>query len=1034
MNYFKDFFIFIQVSVTTEEDSESETDSDWETESDEDLSFADVIQPFVKQVSPQSKTSSKDQQNLVKELVLHESYVPNIESPLVNEEEQEIIETMSFQDVRETTYGKKDRQQSADSTIRPRKTLVESLHYDFLETTDDGNSSSNESEGEKTPTPMHEPQFDIDFVKSKDPKSSQIDEFSDSGSEDLESTLEFTEFQLDIKTPQKNVGSVTVHTKERTTTITDTEFDVQSKVMEVGSVTVQEDASHSVKTEDVITVSSKSQTKSVTVFEKDSTTEKSEKEVSISSQELQVRKVQLTETNVALPEHEVVFTHTYFEDSLQNKNRGGTSDSLSEFVFVDFDDNVKDDSMKGKQGNEADVQTYQEGITVALDQSKVATYINEGNELNKNVTTSKTVGSEEKNEIQCAENNEREVPETEGRLLHENIPRTINAEKSEYVNDKRSSIEDEPTIECVAFQQLQTTPDIQLNLLEEGDLLKETGKEYPSIEDSESDSSDSFVEVFDNAIDMPTEPAVATASETINNYDAENVKGMLDPGEYQIAISEKSDSESVVPVDKKEALLPDKEPVAMVEGIVQPLERRDTVPKQMSIGDFVVVDFVEKETEEIKEKQQKKELALDKIRDDLETENAKARVTLRQDGISVVDLIQKETRVNEIAEETLMENLIQDEDFSKDFEVDLQVEGTDIHEEGTVIHEEGTDIHEEGTDIHGEDTDIHEEGADLQVEGTDLQVEGSDIHEVGTDIHEEGTDLHEEGTDLQVEGTDLQVEDTDIHEEGTDIHEEGTDLHEEGTDIHEENKNRKRSSEDLKQEFLEQLAELKKLTANAGNLDDEKQSLNPIPVLPVLPRETEDKTPSPYRRISVDINLESSDESDAEKFEDENEPLKSEQRKRKHSDEKIDKTDIKKKVVENRSVDLNQLQVIPDPTIVKPVEFQPTDSAIDEISQSNNDTMEEENDISIPNANTTDSVKSPVSPDYDSDNQRKSAGSPFSVTSIVSSEFNESDSESSDTDVETKIDNYLKLVREESERLRRPTEEESGSSGTELSE
>ena len=71
---------------------------------------------------------------------------------------------------------------------------------------------------------------------------------------------------------------------------------------------------------------------------------------------------------------------------------------------------------------------------------------------------------------------------------------------------------------------------------------------------------------------------------------------------------------------------------------------------------------------------------------------------------------------------------------------------------------------------------------------------------------------------------------------------------------------------------------------------------------------------------------------------------------------------------------------------------------------------------------------------YDSDNQRKSAGSPFSVTSIVSSEFNESDSESSDTDVETKIDNYLKLVREESERLRRPTEEESGSSGTELSE
>ena len=341
--------------MTTEEGSESETDSDWETKSGEDLSFADVIQPLIKQVLAPSRTSSKDQQNLVKELVLHESYVPNIESPLVNEEEQEIIETMSFQDVKELTYDKKDRLQSADITIRPRETLVESLHYDFLETTDDGNSSSSESEGEKTPTPMHEAQFDIDFVKSEDPKPSQINEFSGSGSNDLESTLEFTEFQLDIKTPQKNVGSVTVHTKERTTTITDTEVDVQSKVMDVGSVTGQEDASHSVKTEDVVTISPKNQTKSVTVFEKDSTTEKSEKEVSVSPQELQVRKVQLTETNVALPKHEVVFTHTYLEESLQNKNRSATSGSLSEFVFVDFDDNVKGDGMKDKLGNEAEV-------------------------------------------------------------------------------------------------------------------------------------------------------------------------------------------------------------------------------------------------------------------------------------------------------------------------------------------------------------------------------------------------------------------------------------------------------------------------------------------------------------------------------------------------------------------------------------------------------------------------------------------------------------------------------------------------------
>ena len=50
------------------------------------------------------------------------------------------------------------------------------------------------------------------------------------------------------------------------------------------------------------------------------------------------------------------------------------------------------------------------------------------------------------------------------------------------------------------------------------------------------------------------------------------------------------------------------------------------------------------------------------------------------------------------------------------------------------------------------------------------------------------------------------------------------------------------------------------------------------------------------------------------------------------------------------------------------------------------------------------------------------------MTSIESSEFNESDSESSDTNVETKIDNYLKLVRKETERLRRPTEEERGKS------
>ena len=111
----------------------------------------------------------------------------------------------------------------------------------------------------------------------------------------------------------------------------------------------------------MVTVYSKNQTKSVTVerLEKDSTAEKSEKEVLVLPQELQVCKVQSTNTNVALLEHRVVFTHTYLEDSFQNKNRSGTSDSLSEFVFVDFDNNVKGDGMKGKLGNEAEVQTYQ---------------------------------------------------------------------------------------------------------------------------------------------------------------------------------------------------------------------------------------------------------------------------------------------------------------------------------------------------------------------------------------------------------------------------------------------------------------------------------------------------------------------------------------------------------------------------------------------------------------------------------------------------------------------------------------------------
>ena len=68
-----------------------------------------------------------------------------------------------------------------------------------------------------------------------------------------------------------------------------------------------------------------------------------------------------------------------------------------------------------------------------------------------------------------------------------------------------------------------------MNLLKEEDLLEETGKEYPSTKDSETDSSDSFVEVFDNAVHMQTEPKLATASKTINGYDTKNVKGMPDP-------------------------------------------------------------------------------------------------------------------------------------------------------------------------------------------------------------------------------------------------------------------------------------------------------------------------------------------------------------------------------------------------------------------------------------------------------------------------------------------------------------------------
>ena len=68
------------------------------------------------------------------------------------------------------------------------------------------------------------------------------------------------------------------------------------------------------------------------------------------------------------------------------------------------------------------------------------------------------------------------------------------------------------------------------------------------------------------------------------------------------------------------------------------------------------------------------------MRDDLETDVVKTRKTLHEDDIKGMDLIQKETKVPEVAEETLTGNLIQDENVSKDFEVDLQVEGTDINE------------------------------------------------------------------------------------------------------------------------------------------------------------------------------------------------------------------------------------------------------------------------------------------------------------------------------------------------------------------
>ena len=83
----------------------------------------------------------------------------------------------------------------------------------------------------------------------------------------------------------------------------------------------------------------------------------------------------------------------------------------------------------------------------------------------------------------------------------------------------------------------------------------------------------------------------------------------------------------------------------------------------------------------------------------------------------------------------------------------------------------------------------------------------------------------------------------------------------------------------------------------------------------MLPRETEKKARSLYRWISVDINFESS--SDAEKFDDENETIKYEQQKRKHLDERNDEIDIKKKVAESTNIDLNQVEVVPDPTIVK---------------------------------------------------------------------------------------------------------------------
>ena len=39
--------------------------------------------------------------------------------------------------------------------------------------------------------------------------------------------------------------------------------------------------------------------------------------------------------------------------------------------------------------------------------------------------------------------------------MDENIPRAINEEKPEYMNNKKSSTEDEPTIECVASSNLR---------------------------------------------------------------------------------------------------------------------------------------------------------------------------------------------------------------------------------------------------------------------------------------------------------------------------------------------------------------------------------------------------------------------------------------------------------------------------------------------------------------------------------------------------------------------------------------------------